>query len=491
MEISEELKHVYDRLSVNNRKFLRFVESTYGGLERETYNDLFKVNDYLFKMQPWPMFFSAAARAEIGGAAAKVFDLIKSIPLRVFDGDYQKMSDYYEIPVDLIEYFLSGVTQEHLDGLVARGDFVMSPQGMKCIEFNVNTNLGGLGSVFWQSAYLSVPLIRRFLQQEAIELRNRGFFAHLFDHIIDDILERFPRRTGGLNVACVMLPGGGTMNEAQQQRYLESVFNGVLQTKGQGLKGSVVICDYSRLSVTGDTVFYRETPIHAMFELCMGYVPPQFTEAFKAGGTAVYNGAITWLMSTKLNFALLSEREDSDVFSSHEQETIKKHIPWTRKVTPGRTTYKGKEIDLVDFILAERERLVLKPLVGSGGKDVYIGARTAADEWEKVFEKSLQCKSTMADVVVGKDMNFEQWKALMEKALSIEQWLVQEYATSYPFVFQHGEEGYVPHDVSWGLFVFGSRYSGGWARVLPSAHEKGVVNAHQGAESILIFDVDE
>lgn len=491
MDFPGEMKHVYDDLSLYNRKFLRFVESRDGGLERKTYKDLSRINDYLFTMQPWPVFLSAGARDAIGSAAVKVFDLIKSIPLRVFGGDYQKMSAYYEIPVDMIAYFLDGFTQAHLDNLVARGDFVMSPQGLKCIEFNVNTNLGGLDSAFWLPAYLSVPLVRDFLKQEAVEIRNPGFIVSLFDFIIDDFLERYPSYPGEINIAYVIQQGSGGMDERARQAYLEAMLNKALDLKRTGLKGNLVVCDYSRLSVSGDAVSFQGRPIHVLFESYLGYVPSSFVRAFKAGNVLLYNGAASWLMSTKLNLALLSELENDGVFSPAEQETIKNHIPWTRKVTPGFTTYKREEINLPEFIVANRERLVLKPLVGSGGKDVYIGANTAPGEWEQVLEKTLRCTGTLTDIPVDRHMDYTQWQELMEKALNMERWLVQEYAPSYPFVFQHGEKGYSPHNVAWGFFVFGKRFAGGWARILPNDHKKGVVNAHQGAESILIFDVDE
>jgi hypothetical protein len=73
----------------------------------------------------------------------------------------------------------------------------------------------------------------------------------------------------------------------------------------------------------------------------------------------------------------------------------------------------------------------------------------------------------------------------------MEQWLVQECVDSHPFIFQRGEDDYEPHDGAWGFFVFGDRYAGGWTRVLPSSNKKGVVNAHQGAQMAMIFEVDE
>jgi len=70
------------------------------------------------------------------------------------------------------------------------------------------------------------------------------------------------------------------------------------------------------------------------------------------------------VLSSKLNISLLSEHEDSDLFTLEEREIIKTYIPWTRKTVPGLTTYKGEPVRLEDLVTSARERLVLKPSQG-------------------------------------------------------------------------------------------------------------------------------
>jgi hypothetical protein len=40
----------------------------------------------------------------------------------------------------------------------------------------------------------------------------------------------------------------------------------------------------------------------------------------------------------------------------------------------------------------------------------------------------------------------------------------------------------VPHEVVWGLFVFGEYFGGVHLTMLPTGHGSGVVNPNQGAE---------
>ena len=75
-------------------------------------------------------------------------------------------------------------------------------------------------------------------------------------------------------------------------------------------------------------------------------------EAVKKGNLVLCNGPVARIVSNKLNLALLSEHQDTDMFTLEERETIKKHIPWTRKIV---------DVDSA-FLLDRREHLVLNPL---------------------------------------------------------------------------------------------------------------------------------
>ena len=53
--------------------------------------------------------------------------------------------------------------------------------------------------------------------------------------------------------------------------------------------------------------------------------------------------------------------------------SIAAHIPWTRVMEERRTEHGGKAVDLVPFVLALRERLVLKPNDDYGGAGIVLG----------------------------------------------------------------------------------------------------------------------
>jgi hypothetical protein len=203
-------------------------------------------------------------------------------------------------------------------------------------------------------------------------------------------------------------------------------------------------------------------------EWCMGKVPTWVMEAVKRGNLQLYNGPIMDILANKLNIALLSQMGNSDLFTPREREVIKNHIPWTRKLIPGETTYEtyhtGKtQVRLEDFVISHREQLVLKASRSYGGYEVIMGGEALPD----------------------------QWKQLVEKAFSQKDWVVQEYIKPYSYIYQVGEFGCAPHQVVWGVFLFGTRSPGGFVRVLPEQSHSRVINLNQGAEQSITLEVEE
>jgi uncharacterized circularly permuted ATP-grasp superfamily protein len=80
----------------------------------------------------------------------------------------------------------------------------------------------------------------------------------------------------------------------------------------------------------------------------------------------------------------------AELFTPHEIETFHRHVPWTRRLAPGRTTFENAERDLLDVLRVERERLVLKPNDDYGGHGVVIGWETSKDDWEQAISLALK-----------------------------------------------------------------------------------------------------
>ena len=456
MEITKEIYQAHEKLSASSAGFLDFVKNNPESLKRSNFSDL-STGDPLLTLQPWPTFIAGKTIEEFREAGVKVCNLIKSVPQRFFSNSPGRIGRYYEMPPQMADTLLKGVESEHINNLLGRGDFIYSSAGLKCLEYNISGNVGGWEVDMWEDLYLKNPIISHFLQHHAEpegKPDKNTILAILFKHLTDTALAKFPGIGDSLKIVLVV----PLVNSDDNSKFLLSRLNKMI---AQTTQMPVSLCSYHDLKIVNNRVYHRGERVHILVEQCGGIVPPDFVKTVRTGNVIIYNGSITGLMSNKFNLAVLSENLDSDVFSGGERETIGKYIPWTRKVVPGKTTYAGKPIDLAPFMYSQRERLIIKPAVGFGGKSVYVGKYMTQSRWQEVVNTSFKNK----------------------------RWLVQEYVESLPFLYQSGENGCVPHHAVWGFFIFGSTYAGAWLRVLPREGNSGVINSHQGAEESVVLEM--
>jgi hypothetical protein len=91
----------------------------------------------------------------------------------------------------------------------------------------------------------------------------------------------------------------------------------------------------------------------------------------------------------KASLAVLSDEANTHLFNPEQQEIIDAHIPWTRVVEERRTHLEGETIDLVPYILDNREQLVLKPNDDYGGRGIVLGWTVDSGAWERAINTAL------------------------------------------------------------------------------------------------------
>jgi hypothetical protein len=496
--VSDEVKKSHQLLSQANLQYLEYIRQTPAAMNRSSFRQLLQLNDDYLKMQPWPTFIDQAVRDEIETVSNLIFDLIKSIPLRLFDLDPEKISRYYEIPIGLVNYFMSGIDnrESHIRlsaDLMGRGDFVYSSAGLQCIEFNVSPNFGGMEVSDSQRAALSVPVIKEFCTRQRLTFTNREVYFQMFRHVIDTARKRITavEIEEELNIA-IASPDFKANEINLLEQYIDGAYQRFLASEYPDLKGRFFVCNYPyfKVNTTEESISYKGHTIHVIQELYKGFVQKDVLSLFKKGRILVLNGPISPLMGNKLAIALLSEGSESGAFNADECQSIKKHIPWTRKVAPGETTYHGKDIRMEEFLLTHREQLVLKPALGYGGYRVFIGADTPEDIWNKVVKDALE-KKNWQDIPVSLPITANQWGQLVHLANQMGAWVVQEFVQSRPYLYQSGPHGCCEHEAVWGFIVFGSQYAGGVVRAMPKQQKGAVINVNQGAEISAIFEVDQ
>jgi uncharacterized circularly permuted ATP-grasp superfamily protein len=114
-----------------------------------------------------------------------------------------------------------------------------------------------------------------------------------------------------------------------------------------------------------------------------------FVEAYKTGAAVFVNSFRTKYVHKKMLFGVLTDKRHQHYFSDTEQEAIRRSVPWTRRIEQALTTYNDEEIDLLEFVRSNRDRLVLKPNDDYGGHGIFIGWESDARAWDEAIEKAL------------------------------------------------------------------------------------------------------
>lgn len=106
--------------------------------------------------------------------------------------------------------------------------------------------------------------------------------------------------------------------------------------------------------------------------------------AYADGKVCVVNPLRSKPVHTKLIMALLSDEEGpaASLLTAEERAAVRAHVPWSRHLRPGPSSYQGERLpDLIDFVVNNRERLVLKPNDEYGGSGVLLGWEASEDQW--------------------------------------------------------------------------------------------------------------
>jgi hypothetical protein len=455
------------RFSGVNVDFLEFIKRNPEGLKRSSYADLVKFDLGPGEVQPWPTFVKPQMKNQLQEASTAVFHLIKQIPQRIFANNPQKIGAYFGFLKEHVQLQLESVKDGHLDNLLARGDFIFSAAGLKCLEYNVSALIGGYEQPILESAFLNSPFIAKFIREYQVKIYNKDQYVILLQQLLTTAKKKFPAdEHGEINIALVQHNYKKTRHINVIEEQMNQVYQHVLKEHGSHLQGRVIFCDFPNLTVDNDCIFYNGKRIHTLVECYHGEVPAMFLYVSLLGNVILYNGPISRLLTNKLTLALLSENEDTEVFTPGEREIIKKYIPWTRRVVPGEVNFGTGTFDMEDFLSSHREKLVIKPDCELGGIDIHVGKFTPADQWDEATGNALR----------DKDRN----------------WLIQEYVEPLTHLYQYGDDGYAEHQLIWGLIVFGSTYAGTYLRLMPrNEKSKGVINCHQGAKKTCLLEVDK
>ncbi|HEU0051676.1 MAG TPA: circularly permuted type 2 ATP-grasp protein [Longimicrobium sp.] len=136
------------------------------------------------------------------------------------------------------------------------------------------------------------------------------------------------------------------------------------------------------------TLIYKRVLIDELV-LRMGLDNP-VVRAVLDGAVCMVNPFRCKVLYKKASLAALGDERNAHLFSREEREAVEAHIPWTRIVEERHTTFHGDPVDLVPWIAANRERLVLKPNDDYGGRGIVLGWLVSDEAWGEAVRAALE-----------------------------------------------------------------------------------------------------
>lgn len=135
-----------------------------------------------------------------------------------------------------------------------------------------------------------------------------------------------------------------------------------------------------------------------------------FWNAYKDGAACFVNSFRSKFLHKKMIFGILTDERVMAHFTEAEKEAVRFAVPWTRLVRAGETTdAAGKPIDLLPWIKANQQNLVLKPNDDYGGKGVYIGWASTEAEWDQAIAEAQTAPYVTQWKVNAPQVDFPVW----------------------------------------------------------------------------------
>jgi len=164
--------------------------------------------------------------------------------------------------------------------------------------------------------------------------------------------------------------------------------------KAMGVEARIVDprdCEYRDAKLTaGDyhiTLIYKRVLISELVE--RGGLDHPVVRAVRDRAVCMVNSFRCKILFKKASLAVLSDERNAGMFTGEQRRAVAEHVPWTRVLEERETTIDGEEIDLVLWVLANKDTLVLKPNDDYGGKGIILGWMVDQPLWEAAVRAAL------------------------------------------------------------------------------------------------------
>jgi hypothetical protein len=266
----------------------------------------------------------------------------------------------------------------------SRLDSFLTQTAYSFVELNGESPAGIAYADAAYDIFSSLPVMKEFAAEYIVRaMYGKRLMLDVLISSYEEYLGRKPERAP--RIAIIDLAGVPTVKEFElfKEFFEKSGYPSIICTPQE-----LEFRD-NRLSVAGQEIdiVYKRLLVNEYLPIIREY--PALLDAYRAGAICMVNSFRSKLIHKKALFAVLTDPKHAGLFSDDELAAIRAHIPWTRVVRDEHTDYFGREVNLLDFIRADGERLVLKPNDDYGGHGITIGWNVDQRGWDDAINNAL------------------------------------------------------------------------------------------------------
>ncbi len=440
-------------LKTINDEYARQLEAAQKPSAREQMEELNRqllANNFTMKGKPFPTFLKPLfVEARLFDQLVKITDTIMQCIEKVGDLFFSTpdMEQYFEM--DPLDLELARINPRYPRRVInGRLDAFLSEEGLKFLEFNCDSPCG----IGWHDKLIQlmmdVPIIRQYLTT------HHGRFDALLPNFTKMIRAKNEQFGGPKEFTAAVATDWNS-----SVRYdLELVADYLNQQPGI----TSFFWDPREAEYDGRQLRMNGRPVHLIFRDDIRDFTSEMAkskpvlDAYRDGKVCFLNPFSSRVGGLKCVLWFMTDEKSQHLFTRDELKVIHSTIPWTRFMKETKTDFHSKPIDLVGFVRANKDQLVLKPNAGYGGFGVTIGSEVDQHHWDQVIEKILTGES----------------------------WVVQEraYIPADQFPYFDPDLKWSIKNININFFAFDGKFGGGMVRVSDSK----VINVHQGGGLIPI-----
>ena len=411
---------------------------------------------YAGKYLSRPLFLGHEEQRLLHADLENLLTALSSLPDRLFGGDFAAFAR----AVGLTEIQVTAIMKGRGGSMTrqTRADLYADGSGFKLLELNIGSAVGGMDNADMCRSLLAHPHLAGFAEE-----RGLGFVDTLPEQV-NNILSESGFGPGDRPVVAMAdwpdsFPKMRPYMELLSQRWAElglpeahPCHIGQLEVRdGRVWLGEKAVDIIFRTFLIGDLLKSPEAPA-LMFPVL---------DAAERGEVKIFTPLDSAAYASKGALAMLSDEANRGLFGDGELASLDRILPWTRMVRPGPVTLEtGERVDLVEYALAHREDLALKPTSLSGGTGVVLG-------W-------------------AEDLGAQEWHEQITASLD-GPYILQRRIRPTQELFPDETGELRPWTPLWGVFTVANGYGGAFARATPASSGDVVVNVANGAHAGAVF----